>query len=503
MNIRKLIFLSVFLSVTNTYAQDTTSYINKIAEQVSPLVNLRDEMYSSPALRPFYRNYNYALLAANLEKLDKDLYLRQEGSGYNSLKINSESFTRNITGISLWGKAYYNNEKIKQVNFNETLDYHYVYPYVMSDTVGGDLNAETYYFGGGLSKKIGRLRYAFQGSFKGVQSFRNRDPRPKNISSDVNISLSVAKELPKDKALSFDLNLQKYNQNNSLDFVNQLGFPLVYHDAGLGVYNEILAGTRMLAYYKGFRLGTQLNFVPTNLNGFSAQLGYHRFRLSKGLSSIEDDVSEINEDNIHLALAYHLQLQKQSFIVKLKGSFIKRDGIEATFANLGGTSLYKVTEETRYINEKINLQLNAIYGNTTNKLNWFVGLDGTFANYNENYILPDRFIDYQSLNVGAFVSALRPVGKSVLNLELKANYLKILNSDYSWDNIKTNRGIYAMLDNNYKYLSSDLFLISAAARVDLPITNKINLFLKAKGTQGSYSSSGNISELAFSVGCNF
>ncbi|SOD12188.1 DUF6850 family outer membrane beta-barrel protein [Pedobacter xixiisoli] len=502
MNIKKLIFLIVFLSVANTYAQDTT-YVNKVAEQVSPLVTLRDEMYSSPALRPFYRNYNYALLAANLEKLDKDLYLKQEGSGYNSFRINSESFIKNITGISLWGKAYYNNEKIRQVNFNETLDYHYVYPYVMADTIGGDLNTETYYFGGGLSKKIGGLRYAFQGSFKGIQSFRNRDPRPKNISSDVNLSLSVAKELSKNKALSFDLNLQKYNQDNGLTFVRELGFPLVYHDAGLGVYNEILAGTRLQAYYKGSRLGAQLNFTPTNLNGFSAQLGYHQFQLSKELSSIIDNISEVNEDNIHLALAYHVQSQKQSFIVRLKGAFVKRDGIEATFANIGSTSLYKVAEETRYINEKINVQLNAIYGNTTNKLNWFVGLDGTFANYNENYILPDRFIDYQSLNLGAFISALRPIGKSILNLEFKANYLQILNSDYSWDNVKTNSGIYTMLSDNYEYLSSGTFIISAAARADLPMTSKINLFLKAKATQGTYSSRGNISELAFTVGCNF
>lgn len=503
MNIKKIIFLVAFLSVVNVYAQDTASYVGKIVEQVSPLVSQRDEMYASPALRPFYRSYNYALLAANLEKLDKDLYIQQEGSGYHTLKINSESFIKNITGISLWGKAFYNNEKIKRVNFNETLNYQYVYPYVMADTVGGDLNAETYYFGGGLSKKIGALRYGFQGSFKGIQSFRNKDPRPKNISSDVNFSLSVAKELPRERAVSLDLTLQKYNQNNGLTFVRELGFPLVYHDAGLGVYNEILAGTRLQAYYKAFGIGTQLNFVPTNLNGFSAQVGYTKFGLSKELSSVVDDVSEVKEDNIHLALAYHLQLQKQSFIVKLKGSFIKRDGIEATFANIGGTSPYKVTEETRYINEKTNMQLQATYGNTAKKLNWFIGVDGSFTNSNENYILPDRFINYQSLNLGTFVSALRPVGKSILNLELRANYLQILNSDYSFDNVRTNSGIYSMLNSNYNYLSSGMFLISAAARADLPLTEKINFFVKAQGSKGAYSSYGNISEMTFAVGCNF
>ncbi|RYX98864.1 hypothetical protein EON78_04290, partial [bacterium] len=286
---------------------------------MSPIIALRDDVYSSPSLHAFYRKNSYSLLAVNLENSKKDLYLRQEGSGISSLKINSESFLKNLKGVSLWGKAYYTNDKIKQVNFNETLDYHYVYPYVMADTVGGDLNAETYYFGGGLSKKMAGFIYGLQGAFKGIQSYRNKDPRPKNISSDIDFSLSVGREISNKSALSLDLSLKKYNQNNSLDFANELGFPLVYHDAGLGAYNELLAGTRMQAYYKGLRLGAQINLVPTNLDGFSAQLGFNNFNIGKELSGISENISEIEENNIYLSLAYHKQLEKKNFIVKLKG----------------------------------------------------------------------------------------------------------------------------------------------------------------------------------------
>jgi hypothetical protein len=503
MNVKKLIFLSVFLSVANVYAQDTTMHVNQVTEQISPVVTWRDEVYSSPSLHPFYRMYNYSLLGAHLEDSKKDLYLRQEGSGNTTLKINSESFLKNLKGISLWGKAYYTNDKIKQVNFNETLDYHYVYPYVMADTVGGNLNAESYYFGGGLSKEIGRLRYAIQGSFKGIQSFRNRDPRPKNISSDIDFSLSVAKQLAKEKAFSLDLNLQKYNQNNGLDFVNELGFPLVYHDAGLGVYNELLAGSRTQAYYKGLRLGAQLNFVPTNLNGFSAQIGFDNFNLSKELSSINDKIAEVNDNNIHLLLAYHHQTQVNSFIVKLKGYFTKREGIEATFSNTGGASLYKVSNELRYNNEKLGIQLHAAYGKTTKNLNWYFGFEGIFSTDKESYLLPDRFMDYQTASAGVFASLTKPLGKTLLTFDVKATQLTVLNSNFDWDNVNPRTGIYQMLNANYAYLTSDILTITSALRCDFPLNNKLGAFAKAKGAYANYNENNNAQEFIFSIGVIF
>ncbi|WP_343534756.1 DUF6850 family outer membrane beta-barrel protein [Pedobacter sp.] len=503
MNIKKLIILSVFLGVINAYAQDTVSHSQRVREQISPITNLLTEAYSSPSLYPFSRKFNYSLLAANLENTKKDLYLRQEGSGNGAFKINSESFLKNISGISLWGKAYYTNEKIKKVNFNETLDYQYVYPYVMADTVGGDLNAETYYFGGGLSKKIGELRYGIQGSFKGIQAYRDRDPRPKNISSDIDFSVSVAKELNKGKALSLDFNLRKYNQNNSLQFVNELGFPLVYHDAGLGVFNELLAGTRMQAYYKGLSLGTQLNFAPIDLKGLSVQIGFNRFNIDKELSSIATNIAEIKENHAYLLLAYHRQLQSHNFLVRIKGAYVKREGVEAIYANTGAASLLKVSEEVRYNREKLNVKLDVSYGKATKNLSWFLGIDGTFGTDNESYILPDRFIEYQTGSVGAFASLTKTVGKTMLNLEMKASQIKVLNSDYSWENIDVKKGIYQMLNANYAYLTSDVFSMSSSLRADFPFNAKLGAFAKIKGMRTNYAGNNKGSELLLSFGVLF
>lgn len=503
MKVRKTILLLSFLGALNCCAQDSILFSQRIAENISPFTSKKEEIYKSPALRPYYRLTNYSSLAVNLERTDKDLYLRQEGSGNDGLKINSESFLKDLKGTTLWGKANYINNKVKNVNYNETLDYQYVYPYVMADTVGGNLTAETYYFGGGLSKKIGALRYGIDGGFKGIQSFRDVDPRPKNISADIHISASAAKEFSNGKAFSLDLNLQKYKQNNSLDFVNELGFPLVYHDTGLGVYNELLAGTRMQAYYKGLRLGAQLNFLPTNLEGIALQVGYSRFNLGKELSSIADKVSAIEEDQAHILVAFNRKINRHNYLFKLRGSYTKRNGTEAVFANIGQASLYKVDEGVRYENVQLNLDLNAVYHTTIKDMNFYLGLETSFNEVKENYISPDRFLNYQRVNYSGFISIVKPIRTTLVNLAIKAGAVQRLNSSFSWIGLNRERGMFEMLNANYAYLSSSSKVVSTTLRVDFPLTNKLSAFTKANAMYTHYDTDRKATTVSLSAGVTF
>ena len=504
MYFRKLLFLTVFLSVANSYAQDTV-VVNRqqIAEQTSPIVALRDEFYSSPALRVFYRTYNFSTLAAQYTNESKDVYLQQIGAGSKGGGAYSESFNKNITGITLWGKAYYNNEKVKSVNFNESADYDMIFPYVMADTVGGDLNSENYFFGGGISKMLGKFRYGVQGSFKGLQSFRNRDPRPKNISTTIDFSLSIAKEFNAKQAFSVDLLLQKYNQNNALDFVNELGFPLVYHDAGLGVYNELLAGTKTQAYYKGKKLGTRLSFAPIDLKGFSATLEFNNLNVSKVLSSVSDNVSTLTDNYLNLNLAYFGELGSQRYIFKLKSYFNDRKGTEATFANLGGPSLQKIVDGQRYNRSAMGLLLDAAYGKALTKLSWFLGITGNYAVQRESYDLPDRFMDVDLAKFGVYATVNKTLGKTQLSLNVNVSNQIAINSSYDWVDTKPNTAIYQMLTANYQYLSTNWIGVGAMARADFPFTNKVNGFTKINTSYLDYGEGNSNKAVSFGFGVLF
>lgn len=53
-----------------------------------------------------------------------------------------------------WGNAYFKKGKREKVEWNETSDYLMVYPYVVADSVGGDMDFEEYYFAGDTRRNI-------------------------------------------------------------------------------------------------------------------------------------------------------------------------------------------------------------------------------------------------------------------------------------------------------------------------------------------------------------
>ncbi|MGN6510957.1 MAG: DUF6850 family outer membrane beta-barrel protein, partial [Chitinophaga sp.] len=267
MRLKLTICIWMILGAGTAAAQDSLS--GKLArEQTSPVTELRDELYMSPALKAWQRQHTYGRLSATFGKYGQDLYLRQEGSGRQQLNVHSETYLRGKNNTTLWGKAYYINEKLFKVQFNESSDYDLVYPYVMADTVGGDLNSETYAFSGGLAKGVGKYQLGLQAGFKGEQSYRNRDPRPKNISTALDLKIAASRKLGGKYLLALDLSGTKYNQANRLEFVSEIGEPLVYHDAGLGAYNEFLAGARMSANYNGLIYGVALQLAPAGRQGW-------------------------------------------------------------------------------------------------------------------------------------------------------------------------------------------------------------------------------------------
>ena len=88
----------------------------------------------------------------------------------------------------LWGNARYTTGKETGVVWNETADFELLYPYVMADSFGGDLSLQEYAFTGGYSGRAGKFTWGIEGSYRAALEYRNRDPRPKNIVSDLDFA---------------------------------------------------------------------------------------------------------------------------------------------------------------------------------------------------------------------------------------------------------------------------------------------------------------------------
>ena len=149
------IFTFTILSLSLTAKAQDSTIAPLVKEQTSAVVELRDDIYASPALRAYQRQNNYAQLAASFRRYTQHLYLQQEGRGNQNFTVHSETYQKLPKGLTLWGNAYYSSQRLYNVKFNETADYNIVYPYVMADSIGGDMKAETYAFTGGIAKEIG------------------------------------------------------------------------------------------------------------------------------------------------------------------------------------------------------------------------------------------------------------------------------------------------------------------------------------------------------------
>lgn len=85
----------------------------------------------------------------------------------------------------IWGNAYYHNGERKNVQWNESADYELIYPYVMADTIGGDIKSETYFFEGGYAASHGRWTFGGEFSYRALLEYRDVDPRPRNSIADL------------------------------------------------------------------------------------------------------------------------------------------------------------------------------------------------------------------------------------------------------------------------------------------------------------------------------
>lgn len=105
-------------------------------------------------------------------------------------------------------------------------------PMLWADTVGGNLKSEQYYFAGGYARQTGRFTFGVDASYCANIEYRNADPRPKNLTGDLNESCCVVTKLGASYVAGVSLRARKYKQTNELVFYNELGVPNILHLTG-------------------------------------------------------------------------------------------------------------------------------------------------------------------------------------------------------------------------------------------------------------------------------
>ncbi|MFW0735684.1 DUF6850 family outer membrane beta-barrel protein [Flavobacterium sp. T12S277] len=502
MSFRSL-FLFFILSSGMLYAQDSTSVLVRVQEDLSPEQNFVGTFYSNPANQRYARRYSLSELSADYSSASQQTNTQQLGNGIGQFLINAKSHYKMNPENTVFGNAYYKNGKRKKVHWNESSDYQIIYPYVTADSIGGDLSYEEYSFSGGYTKAFSKMNLGISANYRALMEYRDTDPRPKNTVSDLKVSTGISVNIGDHYVLGSALNLQKYTQSDNLKFFSELGAPAVYHMVGLGVYNKLLTGNKLSSYYDGRGYGGSLQFFPKDRSGFGLSAGYNRFDYEKIMTEFQNLVaSAILENSYEAAVSYSKKSEEKFWGTKIGLFYTNRAGTENIFDNQSTTSYIKIAEHTKYTNQVTSVVFSGLYVIPKPALTWSVAPSFNLKNTAEKYSDPLRTVDIQQ-GIGRMDFAVsKLLSPSLINLSASLEHNWILSSDRTLSDRKTNQ-IFDLLDSNFAYLSAGYSKVNLAARWDYTYKPDLNFFVKTSFDYYNYSKNVNNTFYQMSLGLTF
>ena len=243
-------FISSFILVVATvssFAQkgDTVLIQKRAYERSAVRQNFIITPYLNPALNYYRYSDSYSSLSISGDWDNESRALNaQEGDGWGGFKVAADSYVRMSDASRIWGNAYYHNGERKNVQWNESADYELIYPYVMADTIGGDIKSETYFFEGGYAASHGRWTFGGEFSYRALLEYRDVDPRPRNSIADLQGKAGASYQFNKRYAVALSAEAHKYKQNGDITYYNELGVSKTFHLSGLGTSYTRFDGTR-------------------------------------------------------------------------------------------------------------------------------------------------------------------------------------------------------------------------------------------------------------------
>lgn len=387
------VLLCAVASLKAMPVMDSVPLLSRIGSAQQPIRHFAVMPYENPAMR--LDRYDATLTRLSLSgyyAMQKEAIQLQLGDGAVFGQVDALAFVRKKQ-FSLWGGAGYENGRKRDVCFNETSDYERLYPYVMGDSVGGDLASQTYCFHGGFAYTFGRVLLGAEAAFRAAFEYRQVDPRPLNTVSDFTLKIGAAMDLTDDYLMGISLKAGRYKQTNGLKFYNELGVPNVLHFTGLGTDYYRFRGSKYGTYYNGYDVGTDLQLRHKGKYGWKAGLAYD-------YASVTKIISELNELPLtHLAvhemaaeLAYESE-GKRFWGVALQVENSLRLGTENLFGDAANNVYPQIASAQQYMALQPQITCKGLYGKRfSSSQEWHLEPFVGYRAHHESYASPARSV---------------------------------------------------------------------------------------------------------------
>lgn len=327
---KALLYISMVLFCPARLAAQDTDTLSKATILNDPVLIMEYSAVeqSFPAmmlLSPYMTN---TVIGAGIDhRQESKALIHEEGKGDTGGVFDAESFIRLGRNSSARGSAQYRRALKRDVYMNETTDYLLLRPYVLVDTLSGDLQHESYQFSGGWSHLENGLLIDLGGEYRAAHEYRNVDPRPRNISSDLKASASVGAVGNRVTILG-TIGYRRYRQSQDVVFMSQSGAnTALFHATGLGhdYYRFRSTGIFAATRYSGdgFNAGLLVKDFRSNL---CAGIRYDYLSTTRFLANQND--APLTMLHTGTADAFMTYRPSKSFALKMDVIYESRRGFE-------------------------------------------------------------------------------------------------------------------------------------------------------------------------------
>lgn len=336
---RTLLAITIALTVSvtaNAAATDTVASVNiRIAARESLLWRIPSMTFDNPATRQWMLPVSYSDISASYSHESANRAVDpQEGKGSGLFGIRASSYMK-YRSSTLWGSAAYTNGILRSVVWNESADKETVGPYVIADSVGGNMRAESYSFSGGYADHNERWAWGVALGYEAGLYYRNVDPRPRNTTNRLDISAGASMRLgASDYAAGLSLSYRKYKQTASLMFVNEMSNNRFWHLTGLGTHYERFESLGNAHYYTGNRFGVALDLFPRSRRGFAAAAGWRHMKLDHILTTLNKlPLQTLTDNDLSAQGSWLAPGAINDWAVSATFRYARRTGAENIFGN--------------------------------------------------------------------------------------------------------------------------------------------------------------------------
>ena len=397
LNKRITALLPIAVSAMLTHANDSILYTK--AEYGSGHIAFQRRSLDNPALRNilYVSPLSSIALRGSLSPAAKAT-IPQTGKGGKFINISVASIQHLSENNSVWGNASYENGKQYDVVWNETSDFLQLYPYVMADERGGDMNYEQYELNGGYSARHKKIFYGAEFGYRALQEYRSFDPRPNNTVADLHARIAFGYRAWKKYVCALSAEAGKYKQTNELAYYNELGAGKEYHLTGLGNDYARFSGSNNNTFYKGWNVGATLDLAPTDAVGWSASLAYSFVMREKIIIDLNRlPLNELKTDAFSVSAGY----SKDKYGIRMTANMLLRQGNDNIFGDASGNIYNQIGTQKNYKGKVFSVDAQGFWENITSKsFSWHLLPFVSYTNIDNKHAASENKFSTQYIRCG-------------------------------------------------------------------------------------------------------